>query len=110
MIFNMETLNMKDLIYKDRDGNIITNPEEYFNALENNVSITEKLEVGDVVKLKRNDDRIEILYLDYVIPRLGASVDYAGKNLDNENPNLIVFNQKDIESYEKGKNHGKGKW
>ena len=103
----MESLNMKDLIYKDSEGNIIKNPEEYFRALENNVSITEKLEVGDIVKLKKNEDRIEILYLDYVIPSLGASVDYAGRYLDNENPNLIVFNQKDIESYEKGKIHGK---
>lgn len=102
----MESLNMKDLIYKDKNGNIVKNPEEYFAALEKDVLVEEKLQVGDIVKLKNFDDRIEILYCDFEIPYLGIS-DYAGKNLDHPSDELTLFNQNNIESYEKRKNHGK---
>ena len=102
----MESLSMKDLIFKDKDGNIIKNPEEYFVALQKDVLVEEKLQVGDVVKLKNFDDRIEILYCDFEVPDLGMS-DYAGKNLDHPSDNLTIFNQNNIESYEKRINHGR---
>ena len=104
----MEELNMKDLVYKDKDGKIIKNPEEYFNALQHDILVEEKLEIGDIVRVKNSPNRIEIHHLDFEVPNVGI-FDYAGKDLDEDSDNdlLTLFNQKDIESYEKGKIHGK---
>lgn len=103
----MEELDMKDLLYKDNSGNIIKDPQAYFSSQNTDNFIEEEIEVGTVVKLKNFDDKIEILYKNYEIPNLGI-VDYAGKNLDNESDDLILFNQKDIESIkEKGKHNGR---
>lgn len=102
----MEELNMRDLVYKDKNGKIVDNPDDYFASLEEDVSIEEKLEVGDIVKLKNFADKIEILYTDYEIPNVGL-VDYAGKNLEHDTENLTLFNQKDIETFEKARSHGK---
>ncbi len=107
----MEQLNMKDLVYKDKEGNIIKNAEEYFNALQQDILVEEKLEIGDIVRVKNSPNKIEIYYLNFEVPNIGV-FDYAGKDLDEDSNNdlLTLFNQKDIASYEKGKNHGKGKW
>lgn len=104
----MEELNMRDLVYKDKDGKIIKNAEEYFNALQHDILVEEKLEIGDIVRVKNSPNRIEIHHLDFEVPNVGI-FDYAGKDLDEDSDNdlLTLFNQKDIESYEKGKIHGK---
>lgn len=102
----MEELNMKDLVYKDKSGGVIKNSNQYFSNLENELFVAEKLDVGDIVKLRNFDDKIEVTNVDYEIPNVGI-VDYAGKNLDHESNNLIIFNQKDIELYEKRKSYGK---
>ena len=99
----MEELNMKDLVYKeDRLLQMIYS----LSNLENELFVAEKLDVGDIVKLRNFDDKIEVTNVDYEIPNVGI-VDYAGKNLDHESNNLIIFNQKDIELYEKRKSYGK---
>ena len=95
----MEPLNMKELIYKDRDGKIIKNPEEYFAALNKNVLVKEKLQVGDIVKLRNYEGRVKIVHVDF---ETGIGImDYAGEDPNDEKGVLTLFNQKDIESYER---------
>lgn len=89
--FNFTT-NFKDLLPKDRNGNLL----EKNNATINQITYPEKLQPGDIVKLKNSDYTILIKYVDYQIPNIGV-IDYAGSKIEIPSSRLVLFNQKDIE-------------
>lgn len=95
------TTNFKDLIAKDKFGNIL----EENDIIKNQITISQKLNVGDIVKLKDSDYSIEIEYVDYEIPNIGI-IDYAGSKIEIPSSRLVLFNQKDIEyKIDTKKNH-----
>ena len=103
----MYNTNFNDLNFNDKNGNKVKNNLEYINSLQENITYSEKLSVGDVVRLKGENADVSVLYVDYVIPNVGV-IDYAGKELNQSNDELILFNQKDIlEKLEKDKAYGK---
>ena len=103
----MNNTNFNDLNFNDSNGKKVEKNLEYINSLQDNITFSEKLSVGDVVKLKGENVDVSVLYVDYVIPNVGV-IDYAGKELNQTSDELILFNQKDIlEKLEKDKAYGK---
>lgn len=103
----MDNFSFDDLIFKDKNGNTVENNEQYIKSLQKNSSFEEKLEVGDIVKLKGDDSSYEVMYIDYEIPGIGI-VDYAAKNISRDEADLTLFNQKDIlEKVDKHKQNGR---
>lgn len=91
----MDNLNFKDLNFMAPNGKIVEDNSTYMEVIQNNTDIEDKLEIGDIIKLKGVDNEIEVLYIDYNIPNIGI-VDYAGKYVDDDSNELVLFNQKDI--------------
>ena len=93
----MDSLSFKDLqVIDDKNSFVLKNKNNYLkNSMT--ITVTEKLAIGDIVKLKGKDYDVEIAYVDYEIPGLKVLVDYAGKREDLAEGELVLFNQKDIE-------------
>ena len=91
----MDNSSFDDLIFKDKNGNRVDDNEQYIKSLQKNSSFEEKLEVGDIIKLKGDDSSYEVIYINYEIPSIGI-VDYAAKNISRDEDDLTLFNQKDI--------------
>ena len=103
----MDNFSFNDLKFKDENGNKVADNEQYIKSLQKNLSFKEKLEVGDIVKLKGEDSSNEVIYIDYEIPGIGI-VDYAAKNISRDENDLTLFNQKDIlEKVDKHKQNGR---
>lgn len=99
------TTNFNEVNFETKEGNNLTDINEYLKKIQKeNITISDKMNVGDIVKLKGIDYLVCITNVEYEL-QIGI-VDYAGIKADNSSKNLILFNQKDIEKiyFKKEKN------
>ncbi len=90
-------MNPGDVSFYDPHGKPIQDPNKYFKERRQaDLTYTDKLKVGDVVKLKGIKEEIVVVeYVDYNDNNIIKS-DYAGKTYGENNNELILFNQHDI--------------
>lgn len=95
---NRFNANFNDMTFVTEEGTIVDkNQADYIRMLqEKDITIEERLNIGDIVKLKKMDDFICIQKVNFEISNVGI-VDYAGTKENSDDDNLILFNQKDIE-------------
>lgn len=55
-----------EVTYFNSDGEIIENLEEYFKIIKKNSIVSEKLNVGDIVKVKYIDNKCVVEAVDYL--------------------------------------------
>lgn len=55
-----------EVTYFNSDGKIIENSLEYFKNIKKNSIVSEKLNVGDVIKVKYIDDKCVVEVVDYL--------------------------------------------
>ena len=91
-------MNKGDVTFLDNNGQPISNPKEYFEKRRlANTTYTEKLQVGDIVKLKDFVGSIVVVkYVDFKVNDV-INFDYAGPLYNSDNKDLIMFGQEDIE-------------
>lgn len=107
-INNCET-SFNGIVFLDQNGDVLPDIEKYLVDIQNEPSVLGILNVGDIVKIKNAEYLVKIKYLNFNVPNIGV-VDYAGKKLNDESDNLVLFNKKDIEkklSNEELNQHGK---
>lgn len=81
----------------DNGQGIKGNLKEYFEQQKQaNVTYEKKLNIGDVVKLKRTGQVVVVQYVDYRRNDY-VKADYAGMLYGVDSANLILFGQEDIE-------------
>lgn len=97
---NQFVTNFNDVTLKDANGNVIDK-----DNISNKTTFTEKLKVGDIVKLKDVNYTVEVKFIDYDIPNVGV-MNYAGSKIEIPSSRLVLFNQEDIEyKIENKQNH-----
>lgn len=84
------SLKKGDVSFVNTNGEYIENEKKYFNNRKKEMlTISDKLQIGDVVKLKLTGEVVTIVKIDF------AGFSYAGEKLgENE---LTLFSQEDIE-------------
>lgn len=97
--FNRFTTDFSQMEFLDKDKVLISGSmtHQYIENCQQELVFSEKLNIGDVVKLKGLDVPIVIRYVDFYIPPLELQTDYAGYKNGELEENLSLFNQKDIE-------------
>lgn len=84
--------------FLDNNGQSINGDlKEYFDQQRKaNLTFTEKLNVGDIIKIKWTGQVVVVKYVDYQVNE-SIKVDYAGSLYNVESEDLILFGQDDIE-------------
>ena len=91
-------MNKEDVQFLDDNGEVIVGDiKEYMRKKrESMLTITDKLNVGDVVKLKGSGQIVVVQFVDYKFNEI-VKADYAGTLFNTDYENLILFGQEDIE-------------
>ena len=86
--------SINDVNFINKEGKEVAYTE--FLKESQNITFKEKLNVGDVVRIKGRFNLVRVEYVNYLA--LGRyKVDYAGKELGVSDDDLLLFNQKDIQ-------------
>ncbi len=86
------TTKMEDINFIDSEGNKISYEEL---KPKQQISDNTQYKVGDLVIIKKTNDVVKILYVDYNVTE-AYHFDYAGQFVNKENEGLTLINQKDI--------------
>lgn len=82
---------------QDYNRNIDLNKDVTFlTETSKDVKCIERLNVGDIVKIKNCMHEIEVIITNYKL-QSGLMVEYAGKYVNFKMNGFVLFNQKDIE-------------
>ena len=89
-------MNREDINFKNNTGDIITDKDYFKKRRVVNTTYTNKLNIGDIVKIKNIDRTLVTKYIDFQINDNMKS-DYAGTLYNSDSEELFLFGQDDIE-------------
>lgn len=71
--------------------------KQYNDSLQGEITVHQKLNVGDIVLLKKENDKVVVKYINYKMPGVGI-LPYIGQIIEGKfQGELRVFGQYDIE-------------